>query len=156
MKSARDPATAPARDPAKARKPRLESPRHAAIGRWLTLGGYFGLLALILNWFTWLAPPVQVPRSMILAALALPLLLPLRGILHARRYTHQWTGFLSLGYFMIGVDVWYNQAGIAATLGAAMVGFSLLLLIGSSMYARYTPTPPEQRKAAVDQQDSQR
>jgi cytochrome c biogenesis factor len=57
---------------------------------------------------------------------------------------------------MIGVDVWYNQAGIAATLGAAMVGFSLLLLIGSSMYARYTPTPPEQRKAAVDQQDSQR
>jgi hypothetical protein len=27
-----------------------------------------------------------------------------------------------------------------------MVVLSLLLMVGSSMYARYTPTPPEQRK----------
>lgn len=128
------------------RKPRIESPRHALIGRVLTLIGYFGLLLLILNWFTWLAPPVRVPRSLVLAALAIPLLFPLRGLIHGKRYTHQWVGFLSLLYFMIGVDVWYNQSGAEGYLGMGMVMTSLLLLIGSALYARFTPTPPEQRK----------
>lgn len=130
----------------KDKKPRLASPRNAAIGRVFTLIGYFGLLTLILNWFTWLAPPSQVPRSLVLAVLAIPLLFPLRGIIHARRYTHQWIGFLSLLYFTIGVDVWYNHQSVEKTLGMTMVALSLLLLTGSMMYARYTPTPPEQRK----------
>jgi len=130
----------------KDRKPRFESPRHAAIGRWLTLVGYFGLLILILNWFTWLAPPVRVPRSIILAGLTIPLLFPLRGIIHSRRYTHQWVGFLSMLYFIIGVDVWYNHRALESYLGFGMVVLSLTLMVGSSMYARYTPTPPEQRK----------
>lgn len=128
------------------RKPRLESPSRARTGRVLTLIGYFGLLVLIINWFTWLAPTVQVPRALVLAALAIPLLFPLRGILHAKRYTHQWVGFLSMLYFIIGVDVWYNRIELESLLGALMVLFSLLLLVGSSMYARYTPTPPELRK----------
>ena len=139
--------------PKKVRKPRFESPRHAAIGRVLTLIGYFGLLALIVNWFTWIAPPVRVPRSLVLAALAIPLLFPLRGIIHARRYTHQWIGFLSMLYFIIGVDVWYRHIGSEKLLGMSMVVFSMLLMIGSSMYARYTPTPPEQRKP-VDETDN--
>lgn len=134
----------------KTRKPRIESPRHAAIGRVLTLVGYFGLLLLILNWFTWIAPPVRVPRALVLAALTIPLLFPLRGIIHARRYTHQWIGFLSMLYFIIGVDVWYNHQAIEQLLGMAMVVFSLLLMTGSSLYARFTPTPPELRKSAVD------
>lgn len=134
----------------KKRKPRYESPRHARIGRILTLLGYFGLLLLIINWFTWIAPPERVPRSLVLAGLTIPLLFPLRGIIHARRYTHQWIGFLSLLYFVIGVDVWFNQQAVEQLLGMSMVLLSLLLLIGSSMYARYTPTPPEQRKPVED------
>lgn len=131
----------------KKRKPRFESQKHARIGRVLTLIGYFGLLALIINWFTWIAPTVNVPRAMVLGVLAIPLLFPLRGIIHSRRYTHQWIGFLSMPYFAIGVDVWYYAStGLTATLGASMVLFSLLLLIGSTLYSRYTPTPPDQRK----------
>ena len=130
----------------KKRKPRFESPKHARIGRVLTLIGYFGLLALILNWFTWLAPPERVPRSLVLAALAIPLLFPLLGIIHSRRYTHQWIGFLSMLYFLIGVDVWYNHEALQQHLGMVMVFLSMSLMLGSSMYARYTPTPPDQRK----------
>ena len=81
-----------------------------------------------------------------LAALAIPLLFPLRGIIHSKRYTHQWVGFLSMLYFIIGVDVWYNRIELESLLGALMVLFSLVLIVGSSMYARYTPTPPELRK----------
>jgi len=124
----------------KKRKPRVASAKHAAIGRWLTLIGFFGLLALIVNWFTWLAPPVQVPRSLLLIVLAGPLLFPLRGILHARRYTHQWVNFLAMFYFAIGVDVWFNHAGIEKILGATMVLLSLILIVGSVMYARFTPS----------------
>lgn len=138
----------------KPRKPRFESPKHARIGRALTLIGYFGLLVLIVNWFTWLAPPERVPRSLVLAALAIPLLFPLRGIIHARRYTHQWIGFLSMFYFIIGVDVWYNHQSIEQLLGMSMVIFSLFLLTGSSMYSRYTPTPPEQRKPPPESDDA--
>jgi len=130
----------------KKRKPRFESPRHARIGRILTLLGYFGLLILIVNWFTWIAPPTRVPRSLVLIALAVPLLFPLRGIIHAKRYTHQWIGFLSLLYFVVGVDVWYNHQATEQLLGMCMVVLSLLLLVGSSMYARYTPTPADQLK----------
>ncbi|MFT5895414.1 MAG: putative membrane protein [bacterium] len=130
----------------KNRKPRFESPRHAAIGRKLTLVGYFGLLLLIVNWFTWLAPTTQVPRSLVLAGLSIPLLFPLRGIIHARRYTHQWVGFLSMLYFIIGVDVWYYHQTLEQFLGMLMVILSLLLMVGSSMYSRYTPTPLEQLK----------
>ncbi|ASJ76088.1 DUF2069 domain-containing protein [Granulosicoccus antarcticus] len=134
----------------KARKPRYESPHHAHIGRLMTLVGYFGLLLLIINWFSWIAPPEQVPRSLTIAGLAIPLLFPLRGIIHARRYTHQWVGFLSMLYFIIGVDVWFNQQAIEQLLGMSMVLFSLLLMVGSSMYSRYTPTPPELRKPVED------
>ena len=49
-------------------------------------------------------------------------------------------------YFIIGVDVWYNRIELESLLGALMVLFSLVLIVGSSMYARYTPTPPELRK----------
>jgi uncharacterized membrane protein len=134
----------------KERKPRFESPKHARVGRVLTLAGYFGLLILIINWFTWIAPPERVPRSLVMAALAIPLLFPLRGIIHAKRYTHQWIGFLSMLYFIIGVDVWYHHQATEKLLGMSMVVFSLLLMIGSSMYARYTPTPPEHRKPKED------
>jgi uncharacterized membrane protein len=137
----------------KTRKPRFESPRHAAIGRKLTLVGYFGLLLLIVNWFSWLAPTTQVPRSLVLAGLCIPLLFPLRGIIHARRYTHQWVGFLSMLYFIIGVDVWYYHHALEQFLGMLMVVLSLLLMVGSSMYARYTPTPPEHRKPVENDED---
>lgn len=136
----------------KTHRPRFESPRHAAIGRKLTLIGYLGLLLLIVNWFTWLAPTTRVPRSMVLAGLAIPLLFPLRGILHGRRYTHQWVGFLSMLYFIIGVDVWYHHQALEQFLGMLMVILSLTLMVGSSMYSRYTPTPPEQRKSVANDQ----
>ena len=114
--------------------------------RWVSLVGYFGLLLLILNWFTWIAPPVTFPRSLVLILLAVPLLIPLRGLLHGKRRTHQWVIFLSLAYFIGGVDVWYNQTGIKSYLGAAMTVFSIVLFVGCSGYGKHTGPPREPRK----------
>ena len=122
----------------KTRKPRFEDPGRARVGRVTTLVGHLGLLALIVNWFTWIAPPAVLPRAFPIIALAVPLLFPLRGILHGRRYTHQWTSFLSMVYFAIGIDAWLNAAAGTAWLGATMVLLSLALFVGTVAYARYT------------------
>jgi len=66
----------------------------------LALVGMLGLLALCLAWELWLAP--LRPGGTLLALKALPLLLPLRGLLHGRRYTHQWASLLALPYLVEG------------------------------------------------------
>jgi len=109
--------------------------RGTLVCRWLTLVAYFALLALLLNWYTWLAPPEDVPVSVALAIVALPLLLPLRGLLHGRAYTHAWTSFLALPYFALGVD------GVAggvhpAWIGGIAIAASVTLFCGSVGYAR--------------------
>jgi len=101
--------------------------------RWMTLAGYFLLLALILNWFTWLAPPKTVPRALPMIILLVPLMFALRGLLHGRMYTHAWVSLLSMLYFAVGVDVAYNRSD-QRYLGLAMVGFSLMLFFGSVLF----------------------
>ena len=104
--------------------------------------GHIGLILLFVNWLTWIAPPERLPRGFVLLLAVAPLLLPLRGILHGRRYTHQWTSFLSMLYFAIGVDLWFNPGEGAALLGATAVLLSLLQFVGYVMYARYTASIP--------------
>ena len=71
--------------------------------RYLTLASYFGLLVLLVVWNTVLAPSVRFPTALVLLVLVVPLLLPLRGILHGRPYTHFWTSFVALAYFAHGI-----------------------------------------------------
>ena len=111
--------------------------RTQTVARWVTLFGYFGLLVLLLNWFTWLAPPVSVPRALPLIALTVPLLFPLRGLLHARTYTHAWVSLLALPYFAIGIDVAFNRSD-QRWLGLLMVLFSLLLFSGAVFFSYST------------------
>ncbi|WP_245675815.1 DUF2069 domain-containing protein [Halofilum ochraceum] len=98
------------------------------------LAAYFALLVLMLNWFTWLAPPERMPIAIALILTAVPLLFPLRGLLHGRLYTHAWTSFLALPYFILGVDavaagtepIWLGWATVVAstTLFTATVGYT--------------------------------
>lgn len=108
--------------------------RTQTLARWVTLVGYFGTLVLLLNWFTWLSPPTVVPRALPLIALTVPLLFPLRGLLHANSYTHAWVSLLALPYFAIGVDVAFNRTDQRG-LGLLLVLFSLLLFCGSVFFS---------------------
>ena len=99
------------------------------------LAAYFALLALLLNWYTWIAPPERVPVSVALAVTAIPLLFPLRGLLHGRPYTHAWTSFLALPYFALGVDAIAGGIG-PIWLGPAVTTAGALLFVASVGYAR--------------------
>ena len=100
-----------------------------------TLASYFALLALLLNWFTWIDPPERTPISLVLILTAVPLLFPLRGLLHGRLYTHAWTSFLALPYFILGVDA--VAAGTEPTwLGWAAIVSSTILFTATLGYTR--------------------
>ena len=70
-----------------------------------------------------------------------PLLLPLRGLLHARRYTISWSCFLALLYFTHGVvEAWHTAP--TRTLGMAEVVFTSLWFVGAIAYIRVTRNTP--------------
>ena len=66
------------------------------------------LIGLCLAWELFLAP--LRPGGSWLVLKALPLLLPLRGLLRAERYTYQWASLLSLAYFIEGVVRTFSDA----------------------------------------------
>ena len=101
----------------------------------LTLFGYFGIMALLLAWYGWLAPASAVPTQLALIALGLPLFAPLRGLLHARRYTVAWSLFLCLIYFTHGIVEAYSDAE-ARWLALTEVALSLCWLVGGISFIR--------------------
>jgi len=109
--------------------------RVTQVARVTTLVGYFGLFALLMAWYTKIAPPERLPIALTLLFLVGPLLFPLRGILHGRPYTHAWVSFLALFYFTAGV---FNLAGGMDKLWLPWleIVFSVLLFTGAVIYAR--------------------
>ena len=107
-------------------------PCHAWYG--LALAGHLGLLAWLVVWFSLLAPPAHTPVAIALLFPGL-LLLPLRGLLHGRAYTHAWTSLLSLLYFTHGVVVAWSVTDERVWAGIE-VALSLALFSGTVLYVR--------------------
>jgi uncharacterized membrane protein len=108
------------------------------LARALTLTGYFGLLALMTAWLAWIAPSARFPVSLVLVFAVFPLLLPLRGLLHARPRAHVWAAFLSLPYFVHGVGEAFAGTD-ERWLALLEVALSLALFFGASLYVRWSP-----------------
>jgi uncharacterized membrane protein len=112
----------------------------AQLFRLMALTGFLGLLTVLLLWNAWLSPPTQYPVALVLIILLTPLLFPLRGILHGRRYTHAWVSMLTLFYFCIGVTEAYGDPA-ARYYGLAVTACSLLLFVGAIGYVKLTAAP---------------
>ena len=94
------------------------------------------LLFLCLAWELWLAP--LRPGGSWLALKTLPLLAPLMGVLHGRRYTYQWASMLILAYFAEGVVRAFSDIGVSAALALAEALLALIFFVSSVFYARLT------------------
>jgi uncharacterized membrane protein len=92
------------------------------------------LIALALAWELWLAP--LRPGGSLLALKALPLVLPLGGIVHGRRYTYQWSSMLILAYFAEGATRAWAESGVARQLALAEIALSLAYFAAALSYAR--------------------
>lgn len=71
-----------------------------------------------------------------LALKALPLLLPLLGILRGSRYTHQWTSMLSLAYLTEGLVRAASDKGTSQALATVETVLAAILFAGCLAYAR--------------------
>ena len=79
---------------------------YTRLARRATLGAYFGLVVVLAGWYG-----ITDPAPLALAALLIPLLFPLRGLVQGKPYTYAWTSFLILIYFIHGiVEAWANPA----------------------------------------------
>lgn len=94
------------------------------------------LIGLCIAWEMWLAP--LRPGGSWLVLKAAPLLLPLFGILHGRRYTHQWASMLSLAYFMEGAVRASSEGDRGQLLALLEVVLSLIFFAATVLYARFT------------------
>ena len=95
------------------------------------------LIALIFLCLAWelVLAPIR-PGGSSLALKALPLLLPLMGILKGRRYTYQWAPMLVLAYFTEGVVRAWSDAGLSAWLAGAEAALSVAFFFAAIYYAK--------------------
>ncbi len=106
----------------------------------LVLTSYFALLLLTVVWHTWLFPSVYFPTSLVLMVTALPLLLPLRGLLHGRPRSHIWAALLAMLYFTHGVGEAFASPQ-QRWLGVLEILLSLTLVFSASLYVRQQAGP---------------
>ena len=103
------------------------------------LGACTSIVALILlcvAWELWLAP--LRPGGSWLALKALPLLAPLFGLLHGKRYTFQWTTLLIWLYAAEGATRAMTDGGLSAKLAVLEVALALAFFGAAVAYVRST------------------
>lgn len=105
-----------------------------AATRWLAVGSLLGLILLCLAWELWLAP--LRPGGSWLALKALPLALPLAGLLKRRMYTYRWVSLLVWLYFTEGVVRAWSDKPPSNWLALGEVALCLLLFIACALHVR--------------------
>ena len=102
--------------------------------RTLAVGSLLGLIALSLAWELWLAP--LRPGGSWLALKALPLCIPLAGLLKNRMYTYRWVSLLVWLYFTEGVVRAWSDAAPGRWLALAEVALCLALFTACALHVR--------------------
>jgi uncharacterized membrane protein len=77
--------------------------------QWLTLASYFALMFSLVIWIVVMPHSENFPTAAWLIIGVVPLLFPMRGLLHGKPYTHAWASFLMLFYFTHGIGELYSS-----------------------------------------------
>ncbi len=101
----------------------------------MTLAGYFGLVIGIYVWHMWINQTADHAISIMLLVQLGPLMFPLRGLLAGKIYTHAWSMYLAILYFVIGV--WYAGADKDIWFGMYIIANSMLFFAGTLLYTRH-------------------
>jgi len=104
-------------------------------GRWLTLLGYFSLMFGLFAWHLLIEPPAEHLISVIIFFQLGPLILPVFGLLNGKLYTHAWSMYLAIFYFVVGV--WYAGSSEDLMIGLYVIFTSLLFFLGTVLYTRF-------------------
>ena len=131
--------------------PSLARPAPAHLNPKLRITASVSLIALIilcLLWETVLAP--VRPGGSLLFLKAIPLVLPLRGILRGNLYTFQWASMLVLIYFMEGVVRATSDPGVSAYVAWVEVALTTIFFWSTVLYVRPAKRVYKQAKKAAE------
>jgi len=106
-----------------------------AATRWLAAGCLLGLMLLCLAWELWLAP--LRPGGSWLALKALPLAVPLAGVLKRRMYTYRWLSLMIWLYFTEGVVRAWSDPPPSNGLALLEIALCLLLFTACALHVRW-------------------
>jgi len=109
-------------------------PAPVAATRWLAVGSLLGLILLCLAWELALAP--VRPGGSWLALKALPLCIPLAGLLKNRMYTYRWVSLVVWLYFTEGVVRAWSDRPPGNWLALGEVALCLLLFTACALHVR--------------------
>ncbi len=106
----------------------------AQLSRWLAVAALLGLVVLSLAWELWLAP--LRPGGSWLAIKALPLCIPLAGLLKNRMYTYRWVSLLVWLYFTEGVVRAWGDTGPSRLCALTEVALCLMLFAACVLHIK--------------------
>jgi len=112
----------------------LPVPHHVQLTRTVAVTCLLGLIVLSLTWELWLAP--VRPGGSWLALKALPLCVPLTGLLKHRMYTYRWVSLMIWLYFTEGVVRAYSDASPGNLLAMLEILFCLGLFAACALHVR--------------------
>lgn len=104
--------------------------------RYAASASLIALIALCVAWEAALAP--IRPGGSWLMLKALPLLLPLFGILRGKRYTYQWASMFVLFYFTEGVVRSWSDKGFTQALALGEVALTVVFFTAAIYFAKLT------------------
>ena len=109
---------------------------NARICHYAAICSLIALIALCIAWETFLAP--LRPGGSWLMLKAVPLLIPMFGILRGKRYTYQWASMFVLLYFTEGAVRAWSDRGLSANLALVEVALSVIFFFAAIYFARLT------------------
>lgn len=104
--------------------------------RWTAVISCLGLIVLSLAWERWLAP--IRPGGSWLMLKAIPLLLPLPGLLKGKRYAYQWSSLLILLYLCEGLVRATSDQGLSQWLATLETILATVFFISVLAFCRAT------------------
>ena len=125
----------------------LEPGGDVAATRWLAVGSLLGLIVLCVAWELWLAP--LRPGGSWLVLKALPLCIPLAGLLKRRMYTYRWVSLVVWLYFTEGVVRAYSDTPPGQYLAMLEIALCLLLFVACTLHVRWRQKAVKAAKAAL-------
>lgn len=106
-----------------------------AATRWLAVGSLLGLIVLSVLWELWLAP--LRPGGSWWVLKALPLCIPLAGLLKHRMYTYRWVSLVVWLYFTEGVVRAWSDAAPSRYLALIEIALCVLLFVACALHVRW-------------------
>ena len=113
----------------------LQSPSMSVnLTRWLAVGSLLGLIVLALAWELVLAP--LRPGGSWLVLKALPLCIPLAGLLKNRMYTYRWVSLVVWLYFIEGVVRAWSDKAPSNYLAMLEIALCITLFVACTAHVR--------------------